>query len=207
MKIIVHEDKQIRIRAVVPVDIRDISSELEKVAVRLLRRPGSDIRRKPRHDDIQSKLKNREIVWKRIFIRILRNTPAAKSLPQPELEEVEVVYPGKRAKTIQTKTIEIKISLPTPPRLSSFEDIKVLFLQLKHQALEGSLKVRIFMGVMALLISISCYSLVRHHHTYTPPPVAVKNLGHHAPALPKGTPNYATVLPVGKTIQQLGGGV
>jgi len=203
MKIIVREDKQIRIRAVVPVDIRDISSEIEKIAVRLLRRPRAVVKTELTDKEVQSMLKAREVVWERVFSRMLANTPIAESLPRPEPEVVEP-EPVKRvhAKPLKTKTIEIKLTLPTLPKLSNFNDAKVLVLQLKHKFAESSPKARVILGILAVLVAIGFYGLFGHSG---PKPAAANVSSHSAPTLTKGTPNYATVLPAGKTIDQLGG--
>lgn len=204
MKIIVREDKQITIRAVVPVNIKDISNELEKVAVRLLRRPSAVTENELSEKEIQSKLKAREVVWERVFSKILASTPIGESLPRPK--PAEVVEPESikrvRAKPLKTKTIEIKLTLPALPKLSSLADIKAFSLQLKGKLIETSPKARVAIGLAAVLIGVGFYGLFGRH---APPPPVANVSSPSTPRLTRGTPNYATVLPAGKTINQLGG--
>jgi hypothetical protein len=203
MKIIVREDRQIKIRAVVPVNIKDIGGELEKVAVRMLRRPNVVVKKEPAKE-VESILKAREIVWERVFSRILASTPVAESLPRPEPEEAELLEPPEPTKSsgrpIKTKTIEIKITLPTLPKVHSWADAKQLLVETKNKLVKTSFKVRIIGGVVGVLVVFLCYHLITSHAA----PAGVIGYA-HAPVLPKGTPNYNTILPAGKNIQQLGG--
>lgn len=191
MKIIVHEDRQIRIRAVVPVAIQDISSGLERVTVHLLR--FGAVEKSP--SSIKPAVKARKQVWGRTFSRVLANTLLTQSLETPSAVT-------KQVRPKAAKTIEVKITLPSIPKIRSLKDVKQLALDVKGKLVRSSLKTRITMGIAAMLFLWFCYALLPSN-----PPVPLSPNVDRAtgPMLPKGTPTYATVLPAGKSIQSLGG--
>lgn len=191
MKIIVREDRQIRIRAVVPVAIQDISSGLERVTVRLLR--FGAVEKSP--SSTQPTMKARKQVWGRTFSRALAATLLTQSLETPRPT-------AAHARSKVAKTIEIKITLPSIPKIRSLKDAKQLALDVKEKLVRSSVKARIAMGIAVVLLLWCCYALLPNN---SPAPLS-PNVDHATgPMLPKGTPTYATVLPAGKSIQSLGG--
>jgi len=201
MKIIVREDRQITIRAVVPVDIKDAGSELEKVAVRLLRRPGTVAKRKAPNTDTRMALKNREVVWERIFSRLLAHTTVAQSLPRPEPTKTRLLVEHPK-----TKIIEIRLTLPAIPKVRSWADVKQLFANARRKQIGISRRTRVIGALAGALVVVFCYHVLAANH---PTPVPASSTSPRktsmTPGLVKGTPDYATILPTGQSIQNLGG--
>lgn len=202
MKIIVREDRQITIRAEVPISIKDISSEIQRVTVRLLR-IGTVVERKPPTVS-ETNLHDRKRTWSKTFHRLLEH-----SLIEQSIQATETITPilstPKRPRLIRpsTKTVEFRITIPTIPKTASFADIKAIALEAERKFTGAKLKTRIVLILTGILILAGCYGIIAHHSPK--PPVANVSNPYQKNLLTKGTPNYATVLPTGKTIQQLGG--
>lgn len=95
------------------------------------------------------------------------------------------------------KTIEIKIELPALPSSLSFTRAKEYLLRINRKYPR---KVQIIgsLAVLALVAVIVAGS-------YMQQPVTESASDNSAPGLTKGTPDYPTLLPAGKNIEDLGG--
>ena len=147
--------------------------------------------------DVESILKNRELVWGRVFSKLMAHTYLAESLREPK-----PVEPAEQVRHPRTKTIEIRLTLPTIPKVQSWADVRRLLAGTVHKIRRSSRRARIVSSALALLGILLCYHFIANHSAQT---TANATGIANPPALTKGTPNYATVLPAGKNIQQLGG--
>lgn len=207
MKIFVKDHKQIKIRVVVPVNIKYLSGDLEKVTVRLFgnlvnkkqRQAGhnsGDIRRRPPNSlqkhRAQRGAEHRKLVWHHIFNKMLVDTFMDGS--------------DQRLKQTKTRPIEIKFTLPSLPKISSLSDLKKTSNQARRGLARNPKKSLTALGTIALLLGIIFYFWFSHSSSTKPPqPIATHSNSSSAPKLTKGTPNYTTILPAGKTIKALGG--
>lgn len=168
----------------IQVRIKDLSSELERITVRVfggLQR--WDEKRQLEHNGDTA----RKLFQRSVLSRMLH---AAQSTNQPPLERA-IPLPANTA----VKTIEIKLSLPALPEMPSLASIRAKLAALPlNYALIGLL-------VIAFIIVSVFHPLSRSSSAADTP--ALKAPG--PPTLQRGDPPYSTVLPAGKTAKSLGG--
>jgi len=118
-------------------------------------------------------------------IRPLTKKPAPKAPPAPEAKK-------------KSKTIEFNLSLP------SFKKIRTLLGHVKKTAVKIPRK---FLIGGAIVLVIGLYFLLRPASLATTenPADAPRDVSKAATSLQHGTPDYDTILPSDKTIEQLGG--
>jgi hypothetical protein len=97
----------------------------------------------------------------------------------------------------RTKTVEIKIALPTLPDVPAYTKLRLQLDRVPKRT-------RTTVGVMTVLAIISLGSYFTLNGSFSTVPEDAQAVT-GAPLLKKGTPNYKTLLPTGKTIESLGG--
>ncbi|HVS58349.1 MAG TPA: hypothetical protein VHD60_01270 [Candidatus Saccharimonadales bacterium] len=164
------------------VIIRDVSEGLEKISVRLLHRPMPS-----------NKLTRKKPV---VGGEIRRSSPTRFPVvfqPPTNSQPAPIVITPRLRYTV--KTIHITLTWPTLPAAT---EVWRKLTRLRR-------KVWLRVGIVALtaVIAIVCIHIFGSNGGTQPAshPAAAKA----APKLTRGTPDYTTVLPSGKTINQLGG--
>ena len=175
-------NKHIRIKTIATVGIKDLSDGLEKITVRMLHMGGQGESSK---DNSPPNSGNREAVWQRTFSKMLAHTLLTESLKGSTRPlKTKVSFTGKLSlRTLMSWAYSVIQKLARTSR--------------KSQAL----------AVVALVIVISAYALLSGG---TPQAAkAPRNTAGHSSlptiSLTQGTPDYNTILPAGKTIQNFGG--
>jgi hypothetical protein len=134
----------------------------------------------------------------------------APSPTQKKTRTIESSQPNKppapHPQTELTRTVEIKLAMPSSfklPKLKSAKRNQLLRsvgwkMTLKKLAL-GATVVAV---VIAVFVGFHIWSNSRNNDVAENPTEINE---HHSTTLTRGTPNYSTILPSGKSIQQLGG--
>ncbi len=180
MKILVRDEGQSAFGAI-QVKIKDLSSELEKITVRVLRL-GRIEKLIPKIDDvIQSRPTAIRPRPRPTIVRPIEGSPQ----PAPR---TPVVVPHE-------KIVEVKLSLPSLSLSPSYKKIRKRFSASPKKS----------MSIALLCLAIIATGIYAPHlpiHTSTANTTGVSQI---TQPLTQGTPSYATLLPVGKTATDLGG--
>lgn len=162
--------------------IRDLSEGLEKISVRLLHRP----------------LPNNKLVLKKPAVggEIRQSSPTRFPVvfqPQANTPPAPIVITPRLRYTV--KTIHITLTWPTLPSAA----------ELWHKFTRLPRKVWLRVGIIALAVVIAIVFIHIFGSGNSTQPDSHPATAAGPPKLLRGTPSYATVLPAGKTIGQLGG--
>jgi hypothetical protein len=162
--------------------IRDISTGLENISVRLLHKP------RP----------NNKVVRKKPAVggEIRQSSPTRFPVvfrPQMEAAPAPIIITPRLRYTV--KTIHITLTWPTLPAAT----------ELWHKLIRLPKKTWLRVGIIAVTaaIVVIVFNLLSNGSTAQPSGNSAAAVG--PPQLTRGTPNYNTVLPTGKSIAQLGG--
>ncbi len=183
MKILVRDEGQSAFGAI-QLKIKDISSELERVTVRILRL-GS----------FEKKILNiNDITLRKPAKQRLPQKP--KSIPAVDATSPAPAAPAAPVAQSDTRTVEVMVSLP------SFSSLGPIYTKLKKR-LSGASKWSL--AIMAVL----CVAIIAAAIYFVSWPIHSNASNSDATRatqpLTRGTPNYATILPTGKSAAQLGG--
>ena len=176
MKILVRDEGQSTLGAI-QLKIKDISSELEKVTVRILRL-GSFEKKILKIDDIIPRKLTKP-----------HQSQASKSVSTIDSPSPPPTAP---ASPDNTKSVEVTVSLPS---------LAPVYKRIKKWLSGTSKRSLVIMAALGVaIIAVFIYVL------WAPPTHSGStNAGQATQPLTKGTPNYKTLLPTGVGVAQLGG--
>ncbi len=178
MKILVREEGQSTFGAI-QVKIKDLSSELEKVTVRILRLGSLDKKILKVDDVIRSKPTPG------------RPQPRPSTPPSPAAPQLASTTP---VVTPNEKIVEVNLSLPSLSIPPSYKKLK------KRLATSPKKSLGIVVFCIAIIGTGMYLSRLPTH-----PKTSNVNTDQTIQPLARGTPNYATLLPAGKSAADLGG--
>jgi hypothetical protein len=128
--------------------------------------------------------------------------------PKPKTESREPSTTVKRSiESDITKTVEIKIGMPSLPNMSLKKSVRRLVAPLKRKARrvpKGVFGLALSFAVVAAII-FGGYHLYKNHSGKNDNTQTTVSATQKAAVLSRGTPDYPTLLPTGKSIQSLGG--
>lgn len=130
-------------------------------------------------------------------------------LPLPKKKIEKQPHTNKKVSHEPVKTVEIKIVLPALFSLSkaaelSKRPIRPAYHQVKKQVEKTSKKTRVVTAVLALIATASVVGYTQFYNDDAKIIADTQATG-SAPPLQPGTPDYSTVLPASKSIDELGG--
>lgn len=131
--------------------------------------------------------------WHRLADRLLLKLVRSRQTAPTETRNKK----QKAGRQTKTKTVEIKITLPSFPRWPGAKQFAA--------NIKGASRRSLVIGLVCLIAILASTSVVLSGSKDHPAAAADASPSNKTPQLTRGTPKYATVLPAGKTIQQLGG--
>jgi hypothetical protein len=186
MKIPVREEKP-----KLQIEVKEASDEYERILTRALLLYAAQKSEDTASEELEpaEAEPKKQLDWRQVFAQL-------PVVLQDRASEAETEADGSTA----TKTYEIKLNLPS---LDLKTHALAAFSSLNNQRRKLPKKVQLAsVGGVIVLASFMAWVWTR------PAPAASPDTGSFkAPTLTRGTPNYPTIIPTGKTINQLGGWV
>ena len=180
MKIFVKDDNQ---RGFIPIKVRDLGNELEKITVKI----GALVEKKFHRNDSDEDIKRKQLFWRKIFKRLYDTAYS----DQP--------HAGSEGH----KTVVINISFPNLRPSNLYKNVVDKFRSADTKYKIASIALSAFILLVAAnSIFFRSTSQPNQQNEDDRAALIAKN---NRVQLSKGTPKFATLLPAGKSINELGG--